>query len=126
MKLKELPKISDAEWQVMKVLWNESPLAASEIITALKPEADWSPKTIHTLISRLVKKEALEVKKNCSFYLYSPLVSEEECKKEEGKSFLQKVYNGSVHLMVSNFLKQEALTSEEIEALQRILDAKKK
>lgn len=124
--MKELPKISDAEWQVMKVLWNESPLTASEIITVLKPEADWSPKTIHTLISRLVKKGALEVKKDSSFYLYSPLVSEEECKKEEAKSFLQKVYNGSVHLMVSNFLKQETLTSDEIEALQRILDAKKK
>lgn len=123
--MKEFPNISDAEWQIMKVLWKNSPLNASEIIAALKPDTAWNPKTIHTLISRLVKKEALGVRKTNPFYQYYPLVSEEECVQEETKSFLHKVYDGSFHMLVANFLKEEKLSSDEIDELQRILDHKK-
>ncbi|MCT8978432.1 BlaI/MecI/CopY family transcriptional regulator [Clostridium sp. CX1] len=124
--MKELPKISDAEWQVMKVVWKKTPITSSEIIDGLKQDSLWSSKTIHTLISRLVKKEALGVEKNSSHYLYYPLVSEEECKREETKSFLQKVYDGSINLLISNFIKEEKLTEEEIEELQSILNKSKK
>ncbi|HBN83700.1 MAG TPA: CopY/TcrY family copper transport repressor, partial [Clostridiales bacterium] len=51
---KEIGKISDSEWHVMSVLWDESPLTSTSIIEAIKPHMKWSPKTIHTLISRLV------------------------------------------------------------------------
>lgn len=120
--MKEFPRISDSEWQVMKVLWKESPAEASEIIAALRPEFDWSPKTIHTLISRLVKKEIVAVKKESPFYLYYPLFSEEECKRVETTSFMRKVYDGSAYSFVSGFIKQEKLSNDEIDELQRILD----
>lgn len=123
--MEEFPKISDSEWQIMKVLWKESPITASEVISALKYDTSWSSKTIHTLISRLVKKNAIAIKKDSSFYLYYPLVSEEECKRVETKSFVQKVYDGSLHMLIANFIKEEKLTSEEIEELQRALDEKK-
>ncbi|WPC44409.1 BlaI/MecI/CopY family transcriptional regulator [Clostridium sp. JS66] len=124
--LKEMPKISDSEWEVMKVLWKRSPITSSEIIETLKEYISWSPKTIHTLISRLVNKNAIEVKKIEPFYLYSPKISEEECKRVETKSFIKKVYDGSIHLLISNFLKDEKLSGEEIEELKKILDEKKK
>ncbi|AKN30432.1 beta-lactamase [Clostridium carboxidivorans P7] len=124
--MKEMPKISDSEWEVMKVLWKKSPITSSEIIEALKEYISWSPKTIHTLISRLVNKDAIEVKKTEPFYLYSPKISEDECKKVETKSFIKKVYDGSIHLLISNFLKDEKLSGEEIEELKKILDEKKK
>lgn len=117
-------KISDAEWLVMKVLWQESPLTASLVIEKLKPETDWSPKTIQTLISRLVKKGALGVNKASSFYQYYPLASQEECMREETNSFLQKVYGGSVHMLLANFVKNEHLTPKEIEDLKKLLDEK--
>ena len=122
--MNELPKISDSEWEVMKVLWEKSPLASSEIIKILKGSISWSPKTIHTLISRLVNKNAIEVKKDAPFYLYSAKVSEEECRKMETKSFIKKVYYGSIHLLISNFIKDEKLSDEQIEELHRILDEK--
>lgn len=122
--LNKIPKISDSEWEVMKVLWKKSPLTSSEIIKILKEYISWSPKTIHTLISRLVNKNAIEVKKDTPFYLYSPKISEEECRKVETKSFIKKVYNGSLHLLISNFIKYEKLSSEEIEQLKHILDEK--
>lgn len=123
--MKELPKISDSELLIMKVLWKSPNLTASEIISELSPGSDWSPKTIHTLISRLVKKGAIEANKDAAFYHYYPIVSEEECKGAETKSFLHKFYDGSLNLLVANFLKQEKLSTEEIEELQKILNNKK-
>jgi BlaI family penicillinase repressor len=122
--MKEFPRISDAEWQVMKVLWGSSPLTSTEIIAQLKPDTSWSPKTIHTLISRLVKKEAIGVKKGSLSNQYFPLVTEEECRRAETKSFIQKVYDGSLQLLLTNFIKDERLSPEEIDELRRILDAK--
>lgn len=118
------PNISDAEWQVMKVLWGKSPLTSTEIIDSLRSKTTWSPKTIHTLISRLVKKEAVGVKKGSSFNEYFPLVTEQECRRVETKSFVQKVYNGSMQLLLKNFIKDEKLSEEEIDELRRILDKK--
>lgn len=122
--MNEFPNISDAEWQVMKVLWDRSPLTAAEIINSLRNGFTWSPKTIHTLISRLVKKEALGVSKGSPFNRYFPLVTQEECRRVETKSFIQKVYDGSLQLLIANFIKDEKLSQKEIDELKRILEEK--
>ncbi|MDR3601935.1 MAG: BlaI/MecI/CopY family transcriptional regulator [Desulfosporosinus sp.] len=83
-------RISDAEWLVMKALWQESPLTASLVIGNLKSDTDWSPKTIPTLIARLVKKGALGVNKESSLNQYYPIVSQDECMRTETNSFLQR------------------------------------
>lgn len=114
--------ITDAEWLIMKVLWRNPSLTSSEIIEKLKPDTTWNSKTIHTLISRLVKKGIVEAKKNGTFYLYSALISEEECRKVETKSFIEKMYDGSLHLLVMNFLKNEKLSEDEIKKLKDVLD----
>ncbi|MDP4086234.1 MAG: BlaI/MecI/CopY family transcriptional regulator [Bacillota bacterium] len=117
-------KISDAEWIVMKVLWEEAPLTASKIIEALSSNKEWSPKTIHSLISRLVKKGALGVNKEMPQYEFYPLVDKRDCVLEETRSFIQKVYDGSLHLMLANFIKDERISEKEIEELQRLLNKK--
>ena len=119
-------KISDAEWLVMKVIWQESPLTASSVIEHLKNETDWSPKTVQTLIGRLVKKGALGVKKDTNLNEYYPLVSKEECMREETKTFLQKVYGGSLKVLIANFVNNEALSPKEIEELKSLLNEKMK
>lgn len=117
-------KISDAEWIVMKVLWEEAPLTAAKIIEALSSNTEWSPKTIHSLISRLVKKGALGVNKEMPQYEFYPLVDKRDVILEETRSFIQKVYDGSLHLMLANFIKDEKISEKEIEELQRLLDKK--
>lgn len=117
-------KISDAEWIVMKVLWEEAPLTAAKIIEALSSNKEWSPKTIHSLISRLVKKGVLGVNKEMPQYEFYPLVDKRDVILEETRSFIQKVYNGSLHLMLANFIKDEKISEKEIEELQRLLDKK--
>ena len=117
-------KISDAEWIVINVLWEESPLTSTKIIEALKPKTDWKPKTIHSLIDRLVKKGVVGVYKDCAQFEFYPLVEKKDCVMEETRSFIKKVYDGSVHLMVANFIKNEKLSQNEIEELQKLLDKK--
>lgn len=124
--MKEIPQISDAEWRVMKVFWaSQTPLPSSAIIEALEVTTDWKPKTIHTLISRLVKKKALSVNTGSKTYLYFPEVTESDYKQAETKSFLQRVYNGSFKLMAVNFLKEARLSPEELEELEQILRQKR-
>lgn len=117
-------RISDAEWLVMKVLWQESQLTASVVIEGLKDEIDWSPKTIQTLIARLVKKGALGVNREAGLNQYFPLVSQEDCMREETNSFLQKVYGGSLHLLLANFVNDDNLSPKEIMELRSLLDEK--
>jgi len=122
--MKNTPQISDAEWVVMKVLWNKSPLGSGDVINELKETTDWRPKTIKTLLSRLVIKNALSYNVGTRGYLYYPLVPENECAKEEAKSFLDRVYNGSLNLLVKNFIENKELSAEEIEELKKLLEDK--
>lgn len=120
--MKDSPKISEAEWQIMKILWEKEPVTSSEIIEMLKPITDWSPTTVYTLISRLVNKKAISIKEKSSPRLYFPLITEKEYRREEGKSFLKKVYGGSINLMLANIVEENDLSDEEIEELKKILD----
>ena len=119
-------KISEAEWRIMKVVWEESPLNTTQIINRLKSETSWKPKTIHSLISRLIKKEALGADKLSAPHQFYPLVSKEDCMKEEIGSFIQKVYDGSYYHLVANFISNEKMSEQEIEYLKKILDEKSK
>ncbi|MBB6447853.1 BlaI/MecI/CopY family transcriptional regulator [Bacillus benzoevorans] len=123
--MKELPKISEAELEVMKVLWAESPLTANEIIERLESTSDWKPKTIRTLINRLVQKEAVSYHQDKGrLYSYYPLVSQEGYLQVETKSFLKRFYGAAFKPLLVNFLKEEKLSSEDISELKRILDEK--
>lgn len=120
--MRDLPKISDAEWNVMKVLWKKHPAAFSEIVEGLDEACDWSPKTVHTHVSRLVKKGAIDVIKENKHYQYSPTVTEDEMMNLETESFINKIYQGSVNLFVSHFLKKQKLNKDEISELKKILN----
>lgn len=123
-----LPQISDAEWNVMSVAWENEKCTANEIVTALSKTTTWSPKTIKTMISRLVKKKALAYEvdsKDKKTYHYFSKVSEDECVRNASKSFIKRVFKGSLNAMMANFVKEAELTEEDIKELKSILDKKK-
>lgn len=122
---KETPKISDAEWEVMKVLWAGAPRTAGEIVEALEGSRDWNPKTVRTLIKRLAEKHAISYNQSGRVYSYYPLVREEECVQAETRSFLKRIYGGTLRPMLVNFLQDEKLSREDIDELKRILDERK-
>lgn len=117
--------ISDSEWKIMKVLWRKSPRLGSEIVEELEVNTGWNPKTIHTLIRRLVSKGAVSAKKENTFYSYYAVVTEADCVKEETKTLLEKCFNGSLNMLISNFIKDEKLSEYEIEELENLLKLKK-
>jgi len=122
--MQDRPKISDAEWQVMKVLWAKSPVTANQIVEKLAVETDWKPKTVRTLINRLATKNAIGFDKDGRQYMYYPVLSEEECVRQETRSFMSRVRAGALKPMLAAFLEEENLTQEEIEELKNILDKK--
>lgn len=123
-----IPKISEAEWRIMKLLWDKNPRTSNEIIEILENDnaVDWNPKTIKTLLNRLVNKGALDYDKDGRSYLYYPKVSENECQRSERQSFLGRVYRGALKPMLAAFIEDESLTKEDIEELKRILEEKEK
>lgn len=124
--MKKVPQISDTEWHIMKILWASVPLTANEVIKKVEGVTSWKPKTVKTLLGRLVKKNAIAFNKDGRAYVYYPIVTEDECVKAESQSFLEKVFSGALSAMFANFLEEQELSSEEIAELKRILDQKKK
>lgn len=124
--MKKLPRISDAEWVVMQVLWAKPGLTADEVADALKGNVAWSDRTIRTLINRLLQKKALTYEKEGRRYRYRPAVSQEQCVREERRSFIQRVYGGTVTPMLAAFIEDARLSAEEIDELKRMLDRKGK
>ena len=117
--------ISNAEWEVMNVLWERSPLGTNAIVEALAHK-DWTPQTIRTLITRLANKGALKFEKSGREYLYTPLISKEDRARHERGSFVKRVYNGAVTPMLVNFIEDETLSPEDLDLLRKMLDEKEK
>ncbi len=120
-----IPKISDAEWEIMKYIWKNHPVKSEEIIAALSERMNWTDQTIKTFINRLLKKGAIGYEKTGRSYTYFPLVAEKECVSAESKSFLERVYDGAAAMLFANFLEEEHLSDAEIARLQKLLEEKK-
>ncbi|MHC4574914.1 MAG: BlaI/MecI/CopY family transcriptional regulator [Planctomycetota bacterium] len=124
--MKRIPRISESEWQVMKLLWAKSPQTANEIVEALAARTSWKNRTIRTLINRLVEKKAVGYAKKGREYHYYALIGEAECIRAESHSFLRRVYSGAMKPILSAFMEDEDLSPEDIEDLKRILDKKER
>jgi BlaI family penicillinase repressor len=114
--------ISDAEWQVMNVIWSRQPSTSQEVVEALAAEADWAPQTIKTMLHRLVKKGVLTFETQGNRYVYRANVRRSQCVRQASRSFLRRVFEGEPGPLVAHFLKSSRLSSEEIADLRRILD----
>ena len=122
----KLPEISDSEWEVMNVIWGRSPLTASEIVDMLAGKKQWSPRTVKTLLNRLVKKKALAYEVTGNRYLYRPNIAREFCVRHEGRSFMNRVFGGAAGAMLAHFVEDANLSLTEIENLKKILNRKGK
>ena len=124
--MKQIPSISDAEWEVMKFIWAHAPVTTNDVVDSLTRTTDWKPKTVMTLLNRLVKKGALDFEKKGRVYEYRPLVRQEDCTHVESQSFLRRVYGGQLKPMLVGFLKEARLSAADVNELKRILDERKR
>ncbi len=116
-----LPQISEAEFEVMKVVWKYAPINTNEITERLLRTTSWSAKTIQTLIKRLVTKGALTYEKQGRVFVYTPLVKENEYINQQSNSFLNRFYGGNLGAMLSAYLENNQLSETELHHLRSIL-----
>ena len=117
----DLPQISEAEFEVMKIVWKYAPINTKETTERPMNTPAWSPKTIQTLIKRLVTKGALTYEKQCRVFVYTPLVGRNEYVNQESSAFLKRFYNGNISAMLSSYLENHHLSEEEIAGLRAML-----
>jgi BlaI family penicillinase repressor len=117
----ELPRISDAEWEVMKVVWRQAPCSAHDVVSALASSKTWSAATIKTLLNRLHSKGALRFEKVGKSYLYHPAFTEDRLRSAEAESFVDRVFDGSLSPMIAHFARSKKLSEKDLDELERIL-----
>ena len=118
------PKISDAEWQVMRVLWKKSPMTVREVIEILSKKTAWKSETKRTLVNRLTKKKAIGFEKRGRRHYFYPLLSEQECVKADTDSLLARTGTTMLKPILAAFIEKEQLSDKEIEELRQILAKK--
>lgn len=116
-----LPQISEAELKVMKIVWEHAPISTNDITERLTVSTSWSPKTIQTLIKRLVTKKVLSYEKQGRVFVYTPLVSEKDYVSQESRSFLQRFYDGHISSMLSAYIQEEKLSKDDLDELRSLL-----
>ena len=124
--MSKLPQISEDEFEVMKVVWRYAPINTNEVTEKLTQTTNWSPKTIQTMLKRLVAKKALTYEKHSRVFVYTPLVKENEYIRQESNSFLKRYYDGDITAMLSSYLEDDKLSKAELETLRHLLLAQGK
>ena len=112
--------IAETEWKVMEILWTKPMITIGEIKDALS-DSDWSDSTIKTLVRRLCKKDALGIDDSKGQFLYYPLVNENECKLKETKNLIDRVFGGSLKMLVASLTGESSLSEEEATKLMDII-----
>lgn len=123
--MNKLPEISEAEHKVMKVIWNDNPATAMKVIKVLEETTDWKPKTIKTLLNRLLKKNAIGYEKTGREYNYFPLIEEADFVKVESHMFINRIFDGATKLMLVAMVENEDLTLEDLDELRNYIKENK-
>ncbi|MBO7451933.1 MAG: BlaI/MecI/CopY family transcriptional regulator [Clostridiales bacterium] len=110
-------KLTDSEWKIIDLLWKGGPMTLMQITRS----TEWSKSTVVTFLKRMEEKEAIYHIDGEKARLYYPSIERSQASLDEAKSFLNRVYEGKIGLMISNLIKEEAISDEELQELSRIL-----
>ena len=115
-------EISKTEFEVMDALWQGYPASASEIIERLNRDKFWHEKTVKTLLSRLVKKQAIDFEKEQRSYRYFPLVDKAAYVAKESNNLLSRLFSGRVAPLVAGFVESQSMSKQDIEELKAVIE----
>ena len=124
--MKEEVKVTNSEWYVMNCLWEKRPLSLMQLVPLLKESAGWSKSTSATMVRRMTEKELIGYEENGKTKYFFPKVDKQDVVVQETRDFLQRIYDGSVGMMMSALVRQDDLSAEDIQELQEILKAAEK
>ena len=116
--------VTESEYELMKILWNAPhPLSLGEILAELGGK--WVRNTVGTLLVRLCEKGVVDYEKKGKSNLYYAVLSEKEYSMSETKSFLSKLYNGSIGNLVACLYENKEISKEDIDSLRKIIDTER-
>ena len=114
--------LSPSEWRVMEALWDRAPQTITQLTAGLEEETGWGKHTVISFLNRMEKKGAVTYRENGRAKEYSPAYVREEAGLEEAERFLDRVFSGSLGLMVSSLVEGKQVKEEELKQLRDILD----
>ena len=118
-------QISDAEWQVMKIIWMQGEQTSTDLIRVLAERFDWSKSTIQTLLARLVEKECLTRKKEGKFFVYSALLTLDQSRDLLVKDIKDKVCSRRIKNLLADLITECDFTQADLEDLEAVISEKK-
>lgn len=113
--------LSNSEWRIMENLWGEAPKTATQLIKAMEAETGWSKSTTKTVLKRMEQKGCIAYREGAKAREYYPLLKREEVVETETSHFINRLYNGSLGLMVNTLVKKQSISDEEMEELYQII-----
>ena len=119
-------KLTASEWNVLSCLWEESPRTVMQIVGELERTVGWHRSTTITTLHRMEDKGLIRCEQAGRGRAYTPLVDREQAAVAETRSFLDRVYQGSVGMMMSAMAQRQELSGDEIAELRAILDQAEK
>lgn len=114
-------KISDAEWEVLDVLWERGAISASQITTSLKKKTGWTLGAVRSFLNRLIRKGVVRILDDEPIYRFETVYDRETLIRRESEGFLDKYFGGAFHALVAHYLKNEKISGEEIQRLKKLL-----
>ncbi|OJG02420.1 uracil phosphoribosyltransferase [Streptococcus oralis] len=118
-------QISDAEWQIMKIIWMQGEQTSSDLIRVLAERFDWSKSTIQTLLARLVEKECLTRKKEGKFFVYSALLTLDQSRDLLVQDIKDKVCSRRIKNLLADLIVECDFTQADLEDLEAVISKKK-
>ena len=119
-------QVTEAEWKILEVLWDQAPRTMTEITAILEPTTGWTRHTVITLLKRMLEKGSIAVDDSGRAKKYTPLISRAEASAEETHKFLSHVFRGKASLLVSQLVDTGDLSEEDLRQILGIMKGKKK
>jgi BlaI family penicillinase repressor len=116
------PRISDAEWDVMEVVWVRGSVTPAEVIDRVAEARGWNHRTVRTLLARLVEKGVLRREAEGTRPAYRAAVTRQRCVRAEGRTFLNKIFGGDAASLLVHFAREAKIGTDDLERLRRMLD----
>jgi BlaI family transcriptional regulator, penicillinase repressor len=120
----ETTELTEAEWAIMRVVWENEPCAAGTVQEALERERGWAYSTVKTVMDRMVRKDLLEVERIRNLQLFRSTVSESDARKGEFRKMLKRAFDGALTPMMQFLVENEEFSRDELAALRKLLEKK--
>ena len=120
-----MKKLSDAEWTVMKVVWEKPPVTVRDVYAKIQDETEWAYSTVKTIMDRLVEKGVLSSTKRANTGLFEPLITRSQARKSAIQSLVERAFDGTFGSLLQHMISEEKLSRRDQKRLQELLEESK-